>query len=213
VEVANVDWRIRGPELATCNCDWGCPCQFNARPTHGNCRVAVGMRIDEGYFGKTRLDGLCWVALVAWPGAIHEGRGEVLPIVDERANADQREAILKIMSGEETEPGATMFNVFASVTETVHEPLFLPIEFEVDIEARTGRLVVPGLVEARSEPIRNPVTGAPHRARVTLPDGFEYTEAEFASSTTKAFGVIAHDWADGHAHLSMLHLSPQGVVR
>jgi hypothetical protein len=211
--MANVDWRMRGPELATCNCDWGCPCQFNARPTHGDCRVAVGMRIDEGHFGDTRLDGLHWAALMAWPGAIHEGRGEVLPIVDERADADQREAILKIMSGEETEPGATMFNVFSSVIETVHEPLFLPIEFEADIEGRTGRLVVPGLVEARSEPIRNPVTGAPHRARVVLPHGFEYTEAEFASSTAKASGVIAHDWTSGHAHLSVLHLTPQGPVR
>jgi hypothetical protein len=23
--------------LDACNCDWGCPCQFNAKPTHGNC--------------------------------------------------------------------------------------------------------------------------------------------------------------------------------
>ena len=211
--MANVDWRIRGPELATCNCDWGCPCQFNARPTHGNCRVAVGMRIDEGYFGNTRLDGLHWAALVAWPGAIHEGRGEVQPIVDERANADQREAILKIMAGEETEPGATMFNVFSNVIETTHEPLFLPIEFEADIEARTGRLIVPNIVEARGEPIRNPVTGAEHRARLVLPQGFEYAEAEFASSTANASGAISLDWAKGHAHFSMLHLSPQGVVR
>jgi hypothetical protein len=50
--MAYVDWRIKGPELSTCNCDWGCPCQFNALPSRGHCRAAVAMRIDEGHFGE-----------------------------------------------------------------------------------------------------------------------------------------------------------------
>lgn len=211
--MAHVDWRIRGPELASCNCDWGCPCQFNARPTHGNCRAAVAMRIDQGHFGEVKLDGLHWVTLLAWPGAIHEGNGEALPIVDERADERQREAILKILAGEETEPGASVFNVFASVIDTFHEPLFKPIEFDVDMEARTGRFAVPGLVEARGEPITNPVTGKAHRARVALPHGFEYTEAEFASSTTRATGKVPLDWMRGHGHFAMLHLTNTGPVR
>jgi hypothetical protein len=208
-----VDWEIRGPQLSTCNCDWGCPCQFNARPTHGHCRAAVGMRIDRGHFGDARLEGLHWVVLLAWPRAIHDGDGEALPIVDERADARQREAILKILAGEETEPGATIFNALAATLATVHEPQFLPIEFELDLQKRTGRFAVPGLLEARSEPIRNPVTGEPHYARLVLPQGFEYTEAEFASSATRATGVIAHDWAQGHAHMTMLHMTPAGPVR
>ena len=73
--MAYVDWRIKGPELSTCNCDWGCPCQFNALPSRGYCRAAVAMRIDEGHFGEVRLDGLHWVSLLAWPGPIHHGDG------------------------------------------------------------------------------------------------------------------------------------------
>lgn len=138
----HVDWKLQGPELSTCNCDWGCPCQFNARPTHGHCRAAVAMRIDHGHFGAVRLDGLHWVSLLAWPGAIHEGDGEVLAIVDRRADERQREAILKILAGEETEPGATIFNALAATLATVHQPQFLPIEFEVDFERRTGRFAV-----------------------------------------------------------------------
>jgi hypothetical protein len=134
-------------------------------------------------------------------------------VVDERADARQREAILKIMAGEETEPGATIFNVFATVIETIHEPLFRPIEFEVDIENRTGRFAVPGLVEARGEPIKNPVTGQPHRARVVLPHGFEYTEAEYGSSTTKGGGKVPLDWTNGHSHFATLHLTGKGPVR
>jgi hypothetical protein len=211
--MAFIDWAIQGPELASCNCDWGCPCQFNARPTHGDCRAGVGMRIDKGHFGDVPLDGLKFVVMVAWPGAIHEGKGEAQPVVDERADDRQREAILKILSGEETEPGATVFNVFATVIDTMHEPLFKPIEFEVDIESRTGRFAVAGLIEARGEPIKNPVTGNPHRARVVLPHGFEYTEAEYGSTTTKATGAVPLDWTNGHGHFAMLHLTGSGPVR
>jgi hypothetical protein len=151
---------------------------------------------------------------LAWPGAIHEGNGEALPIVDQRADERQREALLKILAGEETEPGATIFNVVASTLVTMHEPQFLPIEFEADIESQTGRFAVPGVIETSGEPIRNPVTGAAHRARVVLPHGFEYTEAEFASSTTRTTGSpIALEWSNGHSHFAMLDLTPNGPLR
>jgi hypothetical protein len=206
------DWRIRGPEIVTCNCSWGCPCQFNSLPSEGNCQAAIAIRIDEGHFGPTRLDGLSVVVLAAWPGAIHEGRGECLPVVDERASPEQRQALLTILSGQETEPGATAFAVFASTFEKVHEPLFKPIRIEVDLERRVGRVEVPGVLEASAEPIRNPVTGAPHRARVTLPEGFEYRTAEFASGTTRSHGAIQLNLAGRHAHLAQLHMTGQGVV-
>ncbi len=212
--MAYVDWSTKGTVLITCNCDWGCPCQFNARPTHGDCKAAVAGRIEEGHFGDVRLDGLCWVCLLAWPGAIHEGNGEAQVIIDERADERQREALLTILSGQETEPGATVFNVFAQTFATVHEPLFKPIDFEADVAARTGRIAVPGVVEARGEPLRNPATGEPHRARIVLPEGFEYHEAEVGSSTAKVSAdPMAFDWANTHAHFATVHMTPQGVVR
>lgn len=210
--MAYVDWMIRAQELSTCNCDWGCPCQFNALPTRGNCRAVVGMRIDEGHFADVRLDGVKVVGMFAWPGAIHEGRGEGLAVIDENATPAQRDAVLKILTGQETEQFATIFSVLAATTEKFHEPLFRPIAFEADAESRTGRFAVAGLVEAMAEPIRNPVTGAPHRARVVLPHGFEYAEAEYASSTTRTSGQIENDWSGRHAHLCTLHLGPHGVI-
>ena len=77
-------------------------------------------------------------AVFAWPGAIHEGHGEGLAIIDERASEAQREALLKILGGQETEPFATIFSVIAAMTEKFHPPLFQAIEFEADME---GRLV------------------------------------------------------------------------
>ena len=98
--------------------------------------------------------------------------------IDERATADQRNALLKITSGQE---GGTMFEIFAAVTATVLEPLYAPIHFESDQERRIARLDVPGLGAFRTEPIRNPVTGEEHRARIDLPNGFEYKLAEMAN--------------------------------
>jgi len=210
--MAYVDWMIKGPQISTCNCDYGCPCQFNALPTRGNCRASIAMRIDEGHFGETDLSGVKFASCIAWPGAIHEGHGEVQAVVDEAASEDQRNAVLTILAGKETAPGATIFNLFTNVLETVHKPLFLPIRFEMDLDQATGSFAVDGFAEARVEPIRNPVTGAVHRARVTIPDGFEYHEAEYASSSTRASGVIAHEWSGRHAHLAIMHMTQNGVV-
>lgn len=210
--MAYVDWRMRGPEIANCNCDWGCPCQFNALPTHGHCRAMTAMRVDEGHFGDVPLAGTRWLGMFAWPGPIHHGGGEVQVVIDDGATEAQRDALLRILTGQETVPGATIFNVFAAMIDTVHEPLFQPIAFEVDIEGRTARTSVAGIIDTKVEPIRNPVTGAPHRVRVQLPEGFEYREAEYASGTTTATGAVALDWQAGHAHLAPLNLSTHGAV-
>ena len=49
------DWRLKGDWIKNCNCAFGCPCDFNARPTHGNCQRLVGMRVESGHFGSTKL--------------------------------------------------------------------------------------------------------------------------------------------------------------
>src|SRR5215467_6064173 len=98
--MAMVEWRLRADEFANCNCAYGCPCQFNALPTHGYCEAAAGWKIQEGHFGDVRLHGLSATFSVHWPGAIHEGNGTMQVVVDERADARQRDALLKILYGE-----------------------------------------------------------------------------------------------------------------
>ena len=85
--MADTKWMIRGREFGHCNCAYGCPCQFNALPTYGDCKAVVGMQIDEGYHGSTRLDGLRTTLVLAWPGPIHEGNGQASIIIDRRASA------------------------------------------------------------------------------------------------------------------------------
>lgn len=207
-------WEFRGRELVNCNCEYGCNCQFNALPDKGHCHAVAGIQIDEGRHGDVRLDGLRIGAIFKWPGAIHEGHGEALAFVDERADEKQREALLKIMTGQDTDPFATMFAVYASTVETMHPPVFTSIDFEVDVEGRRGRLSVPGYVEMTGEPIRNKVTGAESRAQICLPDGFEYEVAEIGSASSHTTGgPMEVDFGNSYGQFANLHLCSQGVVR
>lgn len=210
--MSEVSWTLHGREFANCNCAYGCPCQFNALPTHGNCCAVVGMQIDRGHHGKTKLDGLRLAGIFRWPGPIHMGGGEAQPIVDVRANAEQRDAILRIMSGQDTKPGATMFNVFASMLTTVHPPVFTDIDFAVDIEKRRAHLKVKDYIDQRGEPIVNPVTGAEYRGRIDLPNGFEYTLAEMGRGWSKTMGPIELNLADSYGQFAELHLNQDGVI-
>ena len=208
-----IEWEIKAKEFVNCNCDYGCPCQFNALPTDGTCHGGAAFEITEGHFGDIDLGGVKMVAVLDWPGAIHEGNGSVEAIVDESASDAQRDAVLKIMTGQETEPMATMFSVFASTMTTVHDPHFLPIDFTVDIENRTASLNVPGIVVSSGEPIKNPITGDIYQARIGLPHGFEYEVAEIGAGSTKTSGAIKLDISDGHGQFAYLHLSHAGPVR
>ena len=208
-----IGWRIKGRELGNCSCDYGCPCQFNALPTRGNCEAAVGYEIDEGHFGDIKLDGLRAAGVYYWPGPVHEGNGRMQLIVDERADDQQRDALTRIMLGEETEPMATMWAVFSAMCSEKLETLAKPIDLEIDVENRTGRISVPGVFETTGEPIRNPVTGDIHRARIDLPDGFEYEVAEIGSASTEATGDIKLTMENSYGQFAELHLSSTGIVR
>jgi hypothetical protein len=173
-------WHISGDEMVSCNCAWGCPCQFNALPTTGNCEGVIGWEIREGKYGRTPLDGLRFVQIVRWPGAIHEGNGTRQWVIDEKASADQRKALSAMLSGKK---GGAYFEIFAAVCPNTLQSVFAPITLEIDRKRRTGQIRVPAVAECDVEPIKNPITGEEHRARIDLPNGFEYKQAEMGNTT------------------------------
>jgi len=211
--MTDVKWTIKAREFVNCNCSYGCPCQFNGLPTHGNCQAVASMDIESGHHGSTKLDGLRFVGIFRWPGAIHEGKGEAAVVIDERATPPQREALLRILTGQDTEPGATIFQVFSTTLEKLHEPIFAPIDFAVDVDRRTSRLVVPGVTEGRGEPIRNPITGAEYRVRIDIPDGFEYSLAEIGRGWTTVKRPIPIMLADSYGQFANVHLCQNGIVK
>ena len=209
--MAYVDWWMRGVEFANCNCELGCPCQFNALPSRGNCCAHTFIHIEEGRFGDVILDGLDWGVLLSWPKAIHMGDGTQMVVIDERANPAQRAAIEAIAHGRETEPGAIVWQVFSTTMSRVLPTHYAPIQLAIDVDARIARVRVAGLLESDATPIPGG-DGTPHRVRLELPKGFEFRVAEFARGTTRAEGPVELSFADSHAHLARIHWSTRGIV-
>ena len=93
----SVEWEIKATEFANCNCNYSCPCQFNALP--GHCRGLAVFDIEQGFHGTTGLDGLRAAGIFRWPGPIHEDKGEAMHVIDRRATPEQRAALLRILAG------------------------------------------------------------------------------------------------------------------
>jgi hypothetical protein len=211
--VVMTPWEIKGRELVNCTCEYGCNCQFNALPDKGHCHAVAGIQIDQGHYGETTLDGLRIAAIFQWPGPIHEGNGKAIAFVDENADQKQRDALLKIMTGQDTAPFATMFAVYASTVTKMHDPVFTKIDLELDIDGRRGRVFVKDYIDTIGEPIRNKATGAQTRAQIVLPEGFEYAMAEIGSASSKTQGPVKVEMKDTYGQFARLHLNNNGVVR
>ncbi|KAB2850724.1 MAG: DUF1326 domain-containing protein [Hyphomicrobiaceae bacterium] len=209
--MASTNWRLEGEWIKNCNCAFGCPCDFNAPPTQGVCKGLVAMRISKGHFENTSLDGLMFAVMVDFPGALHLGNGAMQAIIDERASPEQRAALFEIMSGKHSAEG-TLFHIFSLIVTKLHDPIFAPFSLTFDKAKRTARLVAGNVLETEVEPIKNPVTGAPHRIQVVMPEGFEHRSAEVACANIRSRGAINFDTKGTHSSLANVVQTPQGVA-
>lgn len=172
-----------------CNCNWGCPCSFNSPPTSGQCEGVLGWRIAEGKYGETSLDGLKWVLAATWPGAIHDGKGRGVVYIDSRAKGGRREALERIARGDAGGP----IKIFMSTIPTL-EVRESPIDWKY--AGKSSRLGAGDDVQVEFESMKNPATGVPFDAIVTLPQGMLNREEHYYSA--KRFAVRADGVAFGH---------------
>ncbi len=204
------DWSIEGRYVEYCSCDLGCPCESMGEPTRGHCNGAVGFIIDKGHWEDVSLDGKKVVATFHFPRAIHHGEGHMQPILEDDLTDAQRDALFYILTGED-QPVGTMFQIFSVIVEHHHDPVFTPIDFDIDVKGRTAHIGVPGLLRARSEPIRNPVTDEEHRILTVLPNGWVFHEAEGASGSAKSMGGIKFDLGRSHSSMAYVAWGPNGL--
>ena len=174
-------WRLSGQVLVACNCDWGCPCNFNALPTAGKCEGGWTWHVEEGSFNETSLGGLNFSVYVNWPGAIHEGNGEGLILIDERATDEQRGAIERLLSGEVGGP----WGILAWTWPKTHGPH--AVSYDVSFDSVNTRVSAAGHLEVECGPIKNPVTGAEVHPGVVLPEGIIFKRGDLG--TTSRFRV------------------------
>jgi hypothetical protein len=177
-------WSMKGELFGPCNCDWGCPCNFDAPPTYGFCEGMYVYYVREGRYGDVSLDGLKHAQAGRSPGPIHEGNMTSVVIVDEAATAEQRSAIESLWrSGEAGLP----FDIWHAVTSTWLHTVIAPIELELAGMDSSVRIGDGELCEIAISRIKNPVTGDEEELYLDKPTGFTSTRSEMGMSTVARF--------------------------
>jgi hypothetical protein len=174
--MATPSWRVDGQYYETCSCDFVCPClpgQMAVQPSKGSCSFAMAFQIERGTYGSLRLDGLGFIMLGFTPAAMAQGNWLVGLVADDRASAEQRDAITAIASGASGGPMAAL----AGLVGTFLGVESAPIRFErsgpswsvkagpfVDMAASAAM----GLDPASLKPLELANTGHPAADRFTL---------------------------------------------
>jgi hypothetical protein len=170
-------WKLTGKVLVACNCDWGCPCNFNAPPTTGKCEGGWTWHVEKGSAGDVPLDGLSFSVYVNWPGAIHEGNGEGILLIDDRADAAQRAAIEVLLGGKVGGP----WGVLGWTWPKIHGPY--ATTYDLVFDGVRSHMKCGGYVEIECEPIKNPATGAEAYPGVLLPQGIIFKHGDLGATT------------------------------
>jgi hypothetical protein len=177
-------WNYKADWVASCNCDWGCPCNFNQKPTQGFCTGVYAGQIKSGNCGGTKLDGVSFVWAAKWPGAIHEGGGICKIWIDEKASKDQRHELDRILKGKlEGRP----WGIFTHTIDKWLETSFVPVEVKMD-GSKSSYKAGPE-AHAILTPMINPITGDEAEAKIVLPNGLVCNELN--ATATRSFAVFA----------------------
>ena len=174
--MATPQWQVSGQYYETCSCDFVCACvpqQMSVTPTKGSCTFAMAFAIEHGKYGAVSLDGLGFIVLGWTPEAMGRGNWSVGVIADERATAEQREAIAGIASGASGGPMAALSGLVGKFLGV--EPA--PIRFQRDglrWSIQAGNLVdmaaegAKGINPNATEPLYLDNTGHPAANRFAL---------------------------------------------
>jgi hypothetical protein len=185
-------WHYKATYLEYCNCAYGCPCNFNGFPTHGNCRAVVVLKIDEGACGDVDLAGATVVGVADWPGAIHDGNGTMAVFFDPSTSEQQMQALGAILMNEY---GGLPWEILSTTISKVVGPFVEPIE--LDLDGRRSTVRIGDKVSAAMTPHVNPVDPSEEvDVHVVNPSGFIWTDGQAARSTGTTVNVDGLSFED-----------------
>ena len=189
--MASPEWKISGDYFEACSCDSVCPCPtsgLTARPTQGYCDAGLVFHVERGSHGTTKLDGLSFAVLLHTPGAMIAGNWTVGVIVDERASAEQREALAAIGSGQGGGPMAALAPLVGHFAGIEAKPIRIEstgMRRSVSIPGALD-IAIEGIAGAKqTEPIYLDNVGHPAASRLAL--------AKASRGHMHAFGI---NWDD-----------------
>jgi hypothetical protein len=169
------EFRGSGQVLIACNCDWGCPCNFNARPSRGFCQGGWIWMIERGEADGVSLAGLGAAVFAKWPGALHEGGGRAAAYLDASADDAQFAALAHVVRGERGGPWAIFMRTYELAA-----PVAVP--FHLNLAEHGSRATIGDFVELELQTITNPVTKADVHPEFILPEGLVVKRGALAAS-------------------------------
>ncbi len=192
-------WKLKLEHVVACNCDWGCPCIYESRPTPGYCEGVVAWKVLEGGIEGVDLSGATWVTAVKWPGAIHEGKGRATVYIDEPVTAQQRPLLEALATGRAGGP----LKAFMGTCDAGIDVRSGRVSWKFD--GKQSSLRVEGVVAIDLEAIRNPVTGEEHFVSVDLATGLMNQREDFYSARQLKVGAdqIQFEYTGRHAATSV----------
>jgi hypothetical protein len=195
-------YRLKGHLLGACNCDWGCPCSFEARPTKGFCEGSYIWHVEEGHFHGTPLNGSTFGVFTQFPGAPHEGNGKGVVLVDDKVPLDRRATVEAMI--QQIPP----FSIFHSLLSTFLG--FRYVLMTLQLDGIRSRLTIPGTVEWQLTPMKNPVTGEDEYATLIKPTGFTSKRQELCATATFRLTTegITFDHSGQYGEFSPFEYSP-----
>jgi hypothetical protein len=172
-----VKWSFEADYLQACNCDYGCPCEFEAPPSRGFCQGMGAWKINRGNYDDTSLNGLALAFALHTPAEMHKGNGTGVFLYDEKASPQQRDALQNIATAHD---GGMPFEVLKAVITKWLPPQF--VTFQFNLNGKNSSVKVGNALTMSMEPIKNPVSGEPESVRVEHATGFIFKVAEVVSA-------------------------------
>lgn len=174
------EWELKGSIIGACDCEHGCPCNFDVTPTNGGCDGVYVWAIEEGHYGKVDLSGLRLAIITSFPEAIHKGRGTAVYVVEERATPAQRQALAALQAG----GGVGLpFDIWARVVAKWLDPIYAPFEVRLDGIRSSVRIDEGRIYDLALTRVKNPVTGHEEELYLDKPTGFTSKRSELGMST------------------------------
>ena len=174
--ILTAKWNLDTEYIQSCNCEYGCPCNFNGRPSHGNCEALFAYNVRRGSVNGTNLEGVKFAVGAWWPKAIHEGNGTSRLYIDSKATPAQRKVVEELHAGKHA---GGVFEIFPKTWAKILPTRAAKIDWKWS--GYDSSFTVEGVGGVKSTHIKNPVTNDDFEGKILLPKGIAWKASDVSS--------------------------------
>jgi hypothetical protein len=173
-------WQAKGIYFEACNCDSVCPCYTAQPPTYGYCEGNCAWHITQGRYGDVSLDDLNVIMVQRCDGFMRETPWQCWFYLDDRATAEQFDALKKIFTLEDGGHLAKTFGKLWQVKRVERAQIEMKLDgwqHRTSILGKAGLAI--GLFKLEAGPTLCRVPNVPGVAALAEEDWFQGGEMKF----------------------------------